>query len=356
MKVTMSQIASVVGVSRGTVDRALHHRSGVNPQVADEILKVAHELGYRPNFSARTLSGAHKRLRLGYVLPEATGFWSDVMAGIELARQELTDCGVDIIVSRFVNYTFEDQSHCIDAVMSKQVDGLAVVPINDAGIKARLAQITAGGTPVVLVNSELIGIEDVGALCYIGSDYMFSGRTAAGMLRLCHHAPAIELAVFSGSNNMLSQSTRITGFLQEIDRMGLNCHLIDILNTARFSRKETNPPDAYQIARAFLQEHPETTAVFTAGGSSMKVARAIYDCGRAGEIVHITFDLNAGTQAYLKNGSITVIIGQESIVQGYRPLKLLFDYIVNRIEPQDRRIILHNEIIIPQNAVRPDGQ
>ena len=28
--------------------------------------------------------------------------------------------------------------------------------------------------------------------------------------------------------------------------MGLNCHLIDILNTVRFSRKQANPPDACQ--------------------------------------------------------------------------------------------------------------
>ena len=35
MKVTMEQIANTVGVSRGTVDRALHGRKGVNPQIAE---------------------------------------------------------------------------------------------------------------------------------------------------------------------------------------------------------------------------------------------------------------------------------------------------------------------------------
>ncbi|MBQ8144600.1 MAG: helix-turn-helix domain-containing protein, partial [Butyricicoccus sp.] len=44
MKVTIKQIADIAGVSRGTVDRALHNRDGVNPQIRDQILAIAEEL------------------------------------------------------------------------------------------------------------------------------------------------------------------------------------------------------------------------------------------------------------------------------------------------------------------------
>ena len=43
MAVTAQQIAELAGVSRGTVDRALHNRGRVNPEVAAKIHKIAAE-------------------------------------------------------------------------------------------------------------------------------------------------------------------------------------------------------------------------------------------------------------------------------------------------------------------------
>ena len=51
MAVTLQQIAEFAGVSRGTVDRALHNRGRVNPEVAARIRKIADELGYRGSVS-----------------------------------------------------------------------------------------------------------------------------------------------------------------------------------------------------------------------------------------------------------------------------------------------------------------
>ena len=40
MKYTIKQIAEIAGVSRGTVDRVIHSRNGVNPIVRDHIQKL----------------------------------------------------------------------------------------------------------------------------------------------------------------------------------------------------------------------------------------------------------------------------------------------------------------------------
>ena len=348
MKVTMEQIANTVGVSRGTVDRALHGRGGVNPQVAEQIVTVAKQLGYRPGFDIKPML-PQKKLTFGFVLREGRGIWADVMTGIERAAAELAEYNVEIIVRRFAGYQPENELLCINEVVNQGIEGLAVAPINDARIKARLAEITASGIPVVLVNQEMNGMEEVGALCYYGSDYMLAGRTAAGMLKLCHPPGKIELGVFCASNNMFSQSTRITGFLQEIERLGLNCHLIGLMNFSR-GTDGVNSLATYDMTMAFLKRHPETTAVYTVGGQSGAVASAIYDSGCAGKIIHITFDLHQGNLEGLQNGSITVLIGQESVMQGYQPLKILYDYCSNHIKPQASRILVRSEIIIPQNA------
>ena len=46
--VTMQQIADRCGVSRGTVDRALHHKDGVREEVAERIRATAREMGLQP--------------------------------------------------------------------------------------------------------------------------------------------------------------------------------------------------------------------------------------------------------------------------------------------------------------------
>jgi LacI family transcriptional regulator len=52
MAATIKEVAEKAGVSRGTVDRALHDRAGVNPEVALKVRKAAKELGYVPNPTA----------------------------------------------------------------------------------------------------------------------------------------------------------------------------------------------------------------------------------------------------------------------------------------------------------------
>src|SRR4249920_662549 len=50
------EIALSLGISIGTVDRALHNRPGINGETRRRILKRAQALGYRPNLAARFLS------------------------------------------------------------------------------------------------------------------------------------------------------------------------------------------------------------------------------------------------------------------------------------------------------------
>ena len=46
---TSIKIAEIAGVSRGTVDRALNNRGGVNEDVANRIRSIAKDLGYKTN-------------------------------------------------------------------------------------------------------------------------------------------------------------------------------------------------------------------------------------------------------------------------------------------------------------------
>ncbi|MCX7914765.1 MAG: LacI family DNA-binding transcriptional regulator [Verrucomicrobiae bacterium] len=47
--VTLEQVARAAGVHRTTVSRALRNHPGIPPATRDRIVKIAKQLGYRPN-------------------------------------------------------------------------------------------------------------------------------------------------------------------------------------------------------------------------------------------------------------------------------------------------------------------
>ncbi|MDE7034800.1 MAG: LacI family DNA-binding transcriptional regulator, partial [Eubacteriales bacterium] len=95
MAVTSQQIAELAGVSRGTVDRALHNRGRVNPEVAARIHKIAAELGYKPNIIGQALVRTQRGFKLGAILQSAeTPPMQIVAEGVRQAAAELHSSGV----------------------------------------------------------------------------------------------------------------------------------------------------------------------------------------------------------------------------------------------------------------------
>lgn len=347
MKVTLKQIADIVGVSRGTVDRALHGRSGVNPQVRDQILTVAENLGYKPNAAGRQLSTLKTRLKFGIILPrDADGFWSEVHRGIDAAAKEVEDYGITVLRREFRGFTRKEQLPPIRELLAEGISGLAIVPVNDPAIQEQLNAAIASGIPVVTFNTE---IENVSPLCYIGSDYGISGRTAAGLMHLFFPEKPIDLLMLTGSNNMLSHTTRSASFLQELMRLHPDCNLIQ---TCRIYPQNDIPSNelAYEMVCSVLKKHPGINAVFTTAGSVRDVARAIRDCGMSGQVTHISFDRNRSTLPALNNGSLTAVIDQDGFQQGYQPIRILFEQVVHGTPPASPRMIVPNAIFIGQNA------
>lgn len=82
MGVTIKEIAQAAGVSRGTVDRALNNRPGVNSDVAKRVRRLARDLGYRPNQVAKALVGrSHTSSKIGIIIvTENNSFYDDMEA------------------------------------------------------------------------------------------------------------------------------------------------------------------------------------------------------------------------------------------------------------------------------------
>ena len=99
MAVTAQQIAELAGVSRGTVDRALHNRGRVNPEVSARILQIAKDLGYKPNMIGQALVRNKQVFLLGMILQSAeTTTMQDVSRGAAQSAEELRASGADLLI------------------------------------------------------------------------------------------------------------------------------------------------------------------------------------------------------------------------------------------------------------------
>ncbi len=209
MAVTIKQIAQLAGVSRGTVDRALNKRGGVNPEVEKRIMEIAESLGYKPNIVAKSLAMHSQNHTIGLVVcSEGNDFFSEVYRGIDTAADEIKDFGFRVLTRKMRGFDIDEQLRHIDELEQTGIHGLAVMPINDTRIKDRLNQLTQNGTPVVALNVDIEGADNI---TYVGCDYTVSGQTAGAMMGLVTGGKG-RVLIATGSHKLLGHQMRVAGF------------------------------------------------------------------------------------------------------------------------------------------------
>ena len=223
MAVTAQQIAELAGVSRGTVDRALHNRGRVNPEVAAKIHKIAAELGYKPNLIGQALVKSRREFKLGAILQSTeTPTMQIVRAGVQRAAEELAASGVELIMRENRGLDTEMVLEHIEELVSQGVQGLAIAPNNSPEIRQCIDELYEQGIPVVTLNSDAPGSR---RLAFIGMDNYRAGQTAAGLLRLMLPEGGKVLPL-AGHLNNTAHNNRLNGFMDTINsekETKLNC-------------------------------------------------------------------------------------------------------------------------------------
>jgi len=95
MNLTISEIAKIAQVSKGTVSKALNNYPGINEQTRARILNLVKEMGYEPNAAAQAL--AFRRTgNIGLIIPHTPdrsldgAYWSSMVTSI---TQEVVRAG-----------------------------------------------------------------------------------------------------------------------------------------------------------------------------------------------------------------------------------------------------------------------
>lgn len=345
-QVTLKDIAKALGVSLGTVSRAIHGKKDINPETKKRVLEKIKELNYRPNKFARSLSLKNKK-KIAVIMPYTSRFWHKVKSGLDSAEQDMSYYGIQVKfigLDRMNRHLFA--SH-IKAVQDENYDGLILVPTGLEGEGESFKKIISGNISLVLLNDDM---PELTRKFYIGPDNEFVGKLAGELIGkftqgkgkclivACHNAKTGHM--------LLECQKRIDGFKQVIQedypQLGTQVETYEIYLE-----------DAYNTVLRALQKDQEITCIYSADGFVDEAAMAVKDSGRKG-IPLVGHEMSEEVDRYLKEGYVSATICQNPFLQGYYALKYMVEYLVEGKEPASDNVYIGFNIYTKYNTYKKD--
>ncbi len=325
MAVTIKEIADACGVSRGTVDRALHNRGRVQPEVAERIRKVAGELGYTINVSGRALAMTGKNIAIGVVLQFAeTPFMQKVREGIREAENEISQFGCHVELCEIEGIDMSRTIRQMELLREKKVQSIAVVAGEDRRLREEINKCAADGIGVITLNSDLA---DSARKCFVGQDAERSGSVAAGIMGDLLRDSG-NIAIFYGIEET-SQGARTRGFRNVIARDYPGIRITSVYKT------ENSPKKLEELLRGLLRKEKKPDGIYLCAEGASELARCLQESGVSSEVRGIVHDLAGCSPDDVADRTIDYVIDDDGHRQGYLAIRLLFWWFYHQKEPQN---------------------
>ena len=331
--VTIKELAEKTGVSRGTVDRVLHDRGRVSPEVRALVLTKARELGYQPNRAGKILAARKQPHKIGVILPaEGNPFFIDVIKGMEDADREYHDLGFSMEIISVRGFDKDRHLAAINTLKDDGADAIVAATIDSPDV---IAALESAAIPFSAVNSDL---STESRLCYVGPEYYGKGALHAGLLAI-EGGKRGGILILKGSKDMKGHDDIIRGFRDTIVKRAIKTSVI--------AESETGDDDAKArfIVQRELSLHPEIDTLFV---STAGILGAL-EGAEGREMLIFTSDDVAATRELIRSGRVQWTICQEPYRQGYESIRRMQDYLIDGRIPEN--LITENIVRIKENLL-----
>jgi len=336
---TQKDIADSLGISRGTVDRALHNRKGVNKETKKMILKKAGELGYSPNKQAQFLVSG-KTLSIAFITP-GDPLWNEVRKGADSFLNVMGDHFLKIKWYKTSVHDPNREREILQKVIdSRNVEGIGIAPADPKMLTDLINTAVKNNIAVVTLNTDA---PECKRLCFVGQDSILAGKIGGELMGkfLMGRGKVVVITAFK---NVLAHRNRLRSFLKII-----NDYYPDISVEEIFENHDSEE-EAYRHIKGFLSKSGEIDWIYlTTGNGPVGVTDALKEFGLAGKSRIVCFDFFPETVKLLKSGLVHATIGQDPFSQGYQTVKLLYDYIIDKKEPMQKVVHTRIEIGLREN-------
>ena len=334
--VGIKDIAKALGISIGTVDRAIHSRGGINAITKERVLKMAQTLGYKPNLAARFLK-APRQVRIAINLPaRIESFFDAVRAGIQDAARPF-QAGVELQFRTHPGLG-EGDDELFRKALEEGSKGLIIVPGHPAQLKQWIRRAAQRRIPVVCVVTDAPGTERLTA---VSTDSFVSGAMVAELLHLIVRDTG-TIGVFTGDLSTFDHSEKVRGFKHTLSSVNGSLSISNVIET------HDDESTAYTQARKLLAHDRSLKAIYVSTANSLTVIQALEELDRERRIALVTTDLFPQLVPFLKSGRVLATIYQRPEAQGRMAFEALHHFLVDGRCPPPR-IKLNPHIVMRSN-------
>ena len=192
---TIYDVAVAAAVSQATVSRVVNGKSTVDAAIAERVLAVVAELGYRPSTSARNLARGNTQT-VAVVVPDlGNPMFQEVLRGVTHAASA---AGYRVLVADSQESLSDEPELAVEARRRCDAIVLCAPRMGDAELRDLLPRLA----PVVLVNRSVAGVPDVAV------DYAAAAFAAVDHLARLGHE---RIAYLAGPPSSESNRRRLAG-------------------------------------------------------------------------------------------------------------------------------------------------
>ena len=152
-RVRIKDIASIAGVSPGTVDRVLHNRGNVSEKAREAVEKALEEVDYKPNIHLSALS-LKKTYDIIVTTPLTSSgeYWDSVHSGIRLAIEQYESINIRTIFLTYDQYNVYSCQDVFKQVLKESPDAVIIGPTFNEETQSLAKDLTERDIPYVFVD------------------------------------------------------------------------------------------------------------------------------------------------------------------------------------------------------------
>jgi LacI family transcriptional regulator len=313
---TLFDIAEALGVSTGTVHRALHNHAGVNAMTKARVLQMAKTLGYRPNLAARFLSSKRSLKISVNTLAGTTSFWDEVRAGIVDEAKSVLMENVDLEFRTYPRLD-EGEEEAFEAAIESKVDGIIIFSSRPEKLRSRIRRASRNSVPVMCVTTDA---PNSGRLAVVSIDTLASGALAADLMGRFMRGEG-QIAVTLSDLRITEHAEKYSGFERTLHTLYPQMQLLPPVEDHDIE------PEAYEKCRNLLQTNPGLAGIYVTAEASIPVLQAARDAGMIDRLTIITTDLFPALVPEIRSGAVSATIYQRPRTQGRMAFRVLHEFL-----------------------------
>jgi len=331
-QVTLKDLARKLRLSVSTVSRALRNVQDINPETKKQVLALAEELNYEPNFIAKSLVNKKTKV-IGVVLPViASSYFASAIGGMMEVADSL---GYHIMFSQS-DETIEKEEACIKRLISIRVDGILISVSKDTINPDLFLKVQQKGIPIVFFDRAL---DSVSATKVTVNQHQGAYLAVEHLIKKGYK----KIAHLAGPSRLSIATERLNGYLDALkdNNIPINPHYI--VHCEDFEH------DALEKVQLLFGLENKPDAIFAVNDSSAIISiQYLQSLG-----YHIPDDVavvgyNNDPISTIVNPALTTIM-QPSYEVGKVATQLLIDEIENEEKPFAEQV-LNSELIIRMSS------